>query len=357
MKILTVVGARPQFVKAAVVSKALHAHGGLTEILLHTGQHFDANMSDVFFEELGLPAPKHHLGIGGGSHAENTGRSMQGIEQVILAEKPDAVLVYGDTDSTLAGALAAAKVNVPVAHVEAGLRSFNRTMPEEINRLVTDHLSTILFTPSGVAGQNLAREGITGAKVHQVGDVMYDAVRLFGAISDRKVAIVAKLGVASGQYVLSTIHRKENTDHPENLKAVLDGLAVGGRPVILPLHPRTRRRLEEFKIAVPASIRVIDPVGYLEMLQLSRHAGLIVTDSGGLQKEAYFHGVPCLVLRGETEWTELVQIGATRLVGTDVARIAEGIKQPPRAESAQPVYGAGDSSDKIAAILTQAKLR
>jgi UDP-GlcNAc3NAcA epimerase len=351
MKILTVVGARPQFIKAAVVSKALQARPGLAEIMLHTGQHFDANMSDIFFDELELPAPKYHLGIGGGTHAENTGRSMQGIEQAIFTEKPDAVLVYGDTDSTLAGALAAAKVNVPVAHVEAGLRSFNRAMPEELNRVVTDHLASWLFTPSAVAVKNLRYEGIDSRRVHQVGDVMHDAVRLFGVISDRKVSILPKLGLSPGAYVLATVHRKENTDDPRNLRAVMAGLAAAGQTVVLPLHPRTRRRLEEFGIPLSPAIQVIDPVGYLEMLQLSRHARLIVTDSGGLQKEAYFHGVPCLVLRVETEWTELVEIGATRLVGTDAERITRAICEPAGKMRVESVYGAGDSAERIAAVL------
>lgn len=353
MRICTIVGARPQFVKAAVVSRALRRQAGVTELLIHTGQHFDANMSKIFFDELGIPQPSHHLGVGGGSHAHNTGRAMEGIEKVIADERPDLVLVYGDTDSTLAGALAAAKACVPLAHVEAGLRSHNRRMPEEVNRVVTDHLSTLLFAPSKVAENNLAREGISGDKVHVVGDVMYDAVLVYAESARQRSTVLSRLGLTPGDYLLATIHRKENTDDATRLAGLFAGLASSGRPVVLPLHPRTRKRLDEHRITLPSSVQVIDPVGYLDMLQLSRCAAVIATDSGGLQKEAYFLGVPSLVLRDETEWVELVEIKATRLVGADPRRIADALAQTRTRVEFRAIYGESGSSDRIAAALVQ----
>lgn len=313
MKLLTVVGARPQFVKAAVVSRALAQDGSIKEVLLHTGQHFDAALSDVFFKELGLPEPDYNLGIGGGTHGQNTGRMLEGIERVLLDERPDWVLVYGDTDSTLAGALAAVKLHVPVAHVEAGLRSFNRRMPEEINRVLTDHASDLLFAPTPTAVENLKNEGLSGERVSWVGDVMFDAALYFGDRADETSQILKQLNLAPGSYVLATVHRAENTDNLARLQAIFDGLARVSKeiPVVLPLHPRTRKALDRAGMLaqVGEQIKLIDPVGYIDMVALEKNARLIATDSGGVQKEAYFYGVPCVTLRDETEWVELVEAG------------------------------------------------
>lgn len=351
-KILTVVGARPQFVKAAVVSRALADHGGLHEVIVHTGQHFDDNMSTVFFDELDIPKPAHHLGIGGGSHGANTGRALEAVERVMLDEQPDIVLVYGDTDSTLAGALAAAKLCIPVAHVEAGLRSFNRRMPEEVNRVLTDHVSELLFAPSAAAIDNLAREGIGGSKVYSVGDVMYDAVLAFTPVAERRSDVLASLGLAAQAYALVTLHRKENTDDATRLRSILDGLQRSGLPVVLPLHPRTRNRLTDFGIRPGPRIRVVDPVGYFDMMLLERNARLIATDSGGVQKEAYFHGVPCVTMRDETEWVELVELGVNRLVGADADAIAAALERPPVvAGVTRGAYGDGHSAARIASML------
>lgn len=350
MKILTIVGARPQFVKAAVVSRALEA-ASVDEVLLHTGQHFDANMSDLFFSELSIPEPRYNLGIGGGSHAANTGRAMEGIEKVIEAEEPDVVLVYGDTDATLAGAVAAAKLFVPVAHVEAGLRSFNRRMPEEVNRVLTDHVSNFLFAPTEVAVANLRREGILEAAIHLPGDVMYDAVLHYGAMASDKSHVLDDLKIEPRKYILATVHRKENTDDPGRLSGILDGLAAAGQQVILPLHPRTRNRLSEMGMMLPVNVRSIDPVGYLDMLQLQSNARMIATDSGGMQKEGYFNGVHCAVLRDETEWTELIDNGFNRLVGTDADAIARTLNETDWPVADDALYGDGRAGEFIAHIL------
>ena len=357
MKILTIVGARPQFVKAAVVSKALAARAGVQEILVHTGQHFDVSMSDVFFRELGIPAPAHHLGIGGLAHGAMTGRMLEALELVMQQEKPDRVLVYGDTNSTLAGALAAAKLKIAVAHVEAGLRSFNRAMPEEINRVVTDHLSSLLFAPTGQAMENLRREGIAAASIVRTGDVMYDAALAFGEIAGKHSRILEAHGLAPRSYFLATVHRAENTDDPVRLRALFQGLAdVSARhPVVLPLHPRTRKLLAGLNLPVPASLRMIEPVGFLDMLVLEKNALSIATDSGGVQKEAYFHRVPCVTLREETEWVELIEAGANRLAPPrDAATVAHAIEaslQTPARAFDGELYGRGDAAQKIAASL------
>ena len=352
MKILTIVGARPQFVKAAVVSQAISKSRGLKEILLHTGQHFDANMSDVFFEQLSLPPPAYNLGIGGGTHAQNTGRAMEGIEAVLLDERPDWVLVYGDTDSTLAGTLAAAKCHIPVAHVEAGLRSFNRRMPEEINRVVTDHIAEVLFAPSKSAVENLRREGIADDKVKMIGDVMVDAVHTFTAIAEKRSAVLSRLGLERGGYVLATLHRQENTDDPERLAAILAGFGQSEFPIVLPLHPRTRKRLDQLGLALPSTTTIIDPVGYLDMMVLEANAEVIATDSGGVQKEAYLHGVPCITLRDETEWTELVSIGANQLVGADARSIAAALGSARFPSVDRTIYGTGQASEAIATFFS-----
>lgn len=344
--IATIVGARPQFIKAAVVALALQK-AGVAETIVHTGQHFDPNMSDVFFSELGIPRPAYNLGIGGGTHGQNTGRMIEAVEAVLLESKPDWVLVYGDTDSTLAGALAAAKLHIPVGHVEAGLRSFNRKMPEEINRVLTDHVSTVLFAPTEVAIRNLAKEGVMGGWVRLVGDVMYDAALHFGARAESESAILDRLGLRPRAYALATIHRAENTDSRERIAAILTGLAESGLEFVLPLHPRTRKRLADFDIRPPGNVTIIDPVGYLDMVMLEKHALLIATDSGGVQKEAFFHRVPCVTLRDETEWTELVDAGWNRLAGgaAVAAAIGEALSATPREITP---YGDGNAAILIA---------
>jgi len=352
MKVVTVVGARPQFIKAAIVSRAFRDHTGVSEVLVHTGQHFDQNMSGIFFDELSIPEPDHHLGIGGGSHGQNTGRMIAAIEAVLIDEKPDWVLVYGDTDSTLATAVAAAKLVIPLVHVEAGLRSFNRAMPEEINRILTDHCSSLLFAPSQAAMDNLTGEGLGGAKAHLVGDVMYDAALHFVGLARDYANRLHAIGMARGDYVLCTMHRKENVDNADRLLGIVAGLAASKRRIVLPLHPRTRARLASFEIALPANVQVIDPVGYLEMIALESNAAVVVTDSGGVQKEAFFHRVSCVTLRDETEWVELVEAGVNRLVGTDPALIAEAIAQsvdPARFDV--DLYGGGTAAPRIAAAL------
>jgi UDP-GlcNAc3NAcA epimerase len=336
-----------------MVSRALAKRSELEEIIVHTGQHFDSNMSDVFFDELKIPAPRYNLGIGGGSHGENTGRALEAVEKVIQDENPALVMVYGDTDSTLAGALAAAKLCIPVAHVEAGLRSFNRRMPEEVNRVVTDHISTVLFVPSQTAVRNLAQEGIDDAKVHFVGDVMFDAVRMFSEVAARQSRILDDLALKSKGYVLVTVHRKENTDDPVRLKSIVDGLNQCESPVVLPLHPRTQKRLIELGGHLNPGIRVIKPVGYLDMQWLEHNARVIATDSGGVQKEAYFHGGPCLTLRDETEWVELIESGFNRLVGADAAKIAAGLRQGALPGVPCLIFGAGEAAGAIAGVLAR----
>jgi UDP-GlcNAc3NAcA epimerase len=359
MKVTTIVGARPQFIKAAVVSRALAALG-IDETIVHTGQHFDDRMSDVFFREMGIPAPAHNLGIGGLSHGAMTGRMLEGIESVIRADTPDWMLVYGDTNSTLAGALAAVKLHIRVAHVEAGLRSFNRAMPEEINRVLTDHASDLLFAPTRTAVANLRNEGIDAARIREVGDVMYDASIVFGRIADAQSRILETLGLEPGAYLLATVHRAENTDDAARLRAVFAGLAEASRhyPVVLPLHPRTRSMLAKAGIAVADRVRLIEPLGFLDMMMLEKHARLIATDSGGVQKEAYFHRVPCVTLRDETEWIELVEAGANRLApphdAPTIARAIEaGLATPASAFSGANLYGSGDAAAKIAGQLGQ----
>lgn len=350
MKIATVIGARPQFIKAAVVSRAFRAHRPeVREILIHTGQHYDANMSAVFFAELDIPQPDYNLGIGGGSHGRNTGRMIESIEEVLLREKPDRVLVYGDTDSTLAGTLAAVKLHIPVAHVEAGLRSFNRRMPEEINRVLTDHAADLLFTPTDTATRNLADEGIGGERVRQVGDVMYDAALYYGERAEQRSRILEQLHLEAKTYVLVTLHRAENTGDRDRMRSILDGFAASEQAIIWPLHPRTRHCLERFGLQLPVNVRAIDPVGYLDMVMLERNATVIATDSGGVQKEAYFYRVPCVTLREETEWVELVETGWNRLVTPyDDERIAQELcRTEPASPSHHELFGNGRAGRHI----------
>jgi UDP-GlcNAc3NAcA epimerase len=352
MKILSVVGARPQFVKAAPVGRALD-RAGITEVLLHTGQHYDPEMSGVFFEELGIRHPHYNLEAGSGSHATQTAAMLVGIEDVLVKEHPAVVLIYGDTNSTLAGAIAASKLHVPVAHVEAGLRSFNRAMPEEINRIVADALSALLFCPTGVAARNLEREGIT-AGVHIAGDVMYDAV-LWAAdrVGIGTPEVVSRLGLAPGEYLLATVHRASNTDDPASLAAITAALSKSDETVVFPVHPRTRKAIATSGIVLGGNVMPIEPVSYLEMIALEKHARAILTDSGGVQKEALWLGVPCITLRDETEWVETVESGWNTLAGTDTARILAALRKPPPHGAPPQPYGDGRAAERIVEILRQ----
>ena len=353
MKVITIVGARPQFIKAAVVSRAFKAHARIEEKIIHTGQHFEAGMSDIFFEEMAIPQPAFHLGIHSLPHGAMTGRMTERIENVLLAEKPDAVLVYGDTDSTLAGALAAVKLHIPIAHVEAGLRSFDRPMPEEINRILTDHVSRWLFCPTDTAVENLKREGIGvpttdgSAYIHRCGDVMQDAALFY---SPRARAPQTEL---PAEFMLCTIHRPANTDNAARLMSIIKALeTIGGQlPVVFPLHPRTRQQLLACHYDLCASpIRFIEPVGYLEMVYLLDRCRLVATDSGGLQKEAYFFGKYGLTLRDRTEWTELVENGYNLLCGADADRILsafEALLKRPAMDKSRALYGDGHAGEAI----------
>ena len=347
---LSIVGARPQFIKAAPVGRAL-AEAGINEVLLHTGQHYDPQMSEVFFTELGIQEPDYNLGVGSGSHGAQTAAMLTGIEEVLLRERPDWLLIYGDTNSTLAGALAAAKLGVRVAHVEAGLRSYNRAMPEEINRVVADSLSTLLFCPTEVAVENLAREGITEG-VHIVGDVMYDAVLWAAERADD--GILAKLGVQDKGYILATIHRASNTDDPGNLRGIMTALEQACAPVIFPAHPRTRKALEAHGANPGPNVILTEPVSYVEMLALEKHAQAIVTDSGGVQKEALWLGVPCITARDETEWVETVECGWNTLTGADPERILAALAAPKPGTAPPSIYGDGHAAVRIAEIIRNA---
>jgi UDP-GlcNAc3NAcA epimerase len=360
MKIVTVVGARPQFVKAATLSAAIVAHQrrgtSVDEVMVHTGQHYDQNMSQIFFDQLEVPRPKYNLAVGSGPHGAMTGKMLGAIEQVLLDEKPDWLLVYGDTNSTLAGALAAAKLHVPVCHVEAGLRSFDKRMPEEVNRILTDHLSELLLCPTWAAVVNLKNEGVTRG-VHHVGDVMYDAALMFAKVAAPVADVLARYGVTSKRYLLATVHRAENTDDPDRLEGILAALvnlANESRPVLLPLHPRTRHKLKtcrlESLLARNPALKTVEPVSFLDMIVLEQQAELILTDSGGVQKEAYFQGVPCVTLRDETEWVETVDAGWNQLAGADPVRIEQAVaaSRPGRAIDE---YGNGDAAARVLELL------
>jgi UDP-GlcNAc3NAcA epimerase len=361
MKVMSVVGARPQFIKAASVSRAMAHWPGqpIHEVLVHTGQHHDDNMSQVFFDELGIPAPAHNLMIAGGGHGDMTGRMLQALEPVMLAHRPDWVLVYGDTNSTLAAALAGAKLHVPLAHVEAGLRSFNKRMPEEINRAVADRVCDLLLCPTAAAVANLAAEGRRDG-VFLVGDVMYDAALFFGTLAQQRSRVLDDLRLGAGDYALATCHRAENTDDPVRLAQIFSALGQlsGQLPVVLPLHPRTRRiALEQGLPDLPASVRVLEPLPYLDMVALERSARLILTDSGGVQKEAYFFRVPCLTLREETEWVETVSMGWNRLVPAHAASIVQAamlaVAPTTLDGSASAPYGDGHAAEAIVKLLLE----
>ena len=340
LRVLTVVGARPQFIKAAPVSRAIAACDGISQILVHTGQHFDPGMSQIFFEELGLEAPRINLGIHGGGHGEMTGKMLAALERIIIAERPHLVLVPGDTNSSLAGALAAAKLDVPIAHLEAGLRSFNRRMPEEINRVLTDRLSTLLLCPTETAVVNLRREGIIDG-VHNIGDVMYDAA-CFAAAASRRSQILDRLGLVERSYALATVHRAESTESKAALAEILEFLRRQARDriIVFPIHPRTRKRITEWRLDL-GDILACEPFGYLDMHRLLRSAVAVFTDSGGLQKEAYFHKVPCVTMRSETEWEETIKAGWNRLW--------KGPDYEPRQEIS--AYGDGHAADRAVELL------
>jgi UDP-GlcNAc3NAcA epimerase len=367
VKILTVLGARPQFIKAAAVSRAVQSRAdsggdGPREVIVHTGQHFDGNMSQVFFDQLGIPRPAHNLGISGLSHGAMTGRMLEGIEALVDAERPDWVLVYGDTNSTLAGALAATKLHVPVAHVEAGLRSFNTRMPEEINRVVVDRISTALFCPTATAVDNLRAEGVTQG-VHDVGDVMYDVALFYAERAGVESDCLRRLGVEPRGYALVTWHRPENTDDIGRLRGIVSALEATARhlPLVVPLHPRTRMRLMEHGLLDRlAGVIVTEPLPYLDMVLLEQSARMILTDSGGVQKEAFFYQIPCITMRDETEWTETVALGANRLVGASPERIVAAAEDAMEAgftaTEARP-YGTGDAAERIVEVLMRAALR
>ncbi len=352
MKLFTVIGVRPQFIKAAPVSRALREHG-VEEHLIHTGQHHDAEMSSIFFEELGIREPAHHLGIHGGTHGAMTGAMLEGLERLMLAEKPDAVMVYGDTNSTMAGALAAAKLHISVVHVEAGLRSFNRRMPEELNRICTDHLSDLLFCSSGEGVTNLKNEGITRG-VHVAGDVMADSLQqaMTGSQGTERLEKLTTSEERAEGFALMTAHRAENTDDPERLAGLFEGLHRWGGRAVFPVHARTRNVMAKLGMSLPENVRGIPPLGYFDMAALLEGCTMVATDSGGLQKEAYWAHRPCIILRDETEWVEIVQNGWGLICGADAAKIEAALRNPPRSATHPQLYGGdGGASSRIAGIL------
>ena len=348
MKVLTILGARPQFIKAAAFSRAIKNYPNIKEVIVHTGQHYDQNMSDIFFQEMDIPTPQYKLNTGGKTHGAMTGQQLEQIEDILILENPDIVLVYGDTNSTLAGALAAVKLHIPVAHVEAGLRSYNRQMPEEINRILTDQISSYLFVPSIKSKQNLINEGISEDKIFIVGDIMYD-VSIFYKEKMIKPNWFDELKLRS--YALCTIHRAENTDDIKKLKGIFKGLSDSGKDIILPLHPRTLKKIEEHDIAIASNINIVQPVGYLEMIWLEVNSDLVITDSGGVQKEAYFHNKFCITLRDETEWVELVENKVNVVVGSNAEAIKESIIRSVSINNDSLIYGNGDTAVKIIAEL------
>lgn len=353
LKIVTIIGARPQFIKAAAVSRLLRDDAD--EIILHTGQHYDENLSKVFFDELDIPNPEYNLGVGSGTHGVQTGEMLGKIEAVLIDTQPDWVIVYGDTNSTLAGALAAAKLHIKVAHVEAGLRSFNRRMPEEINRILTDHISDLLFCPSDVAVHNLANEGIKEMAII-VGDVMADSLCFAAEKAEKQSDILESLGLKPSQYYLATVHRAENTDDPIRLKNIFDALTSLDMKVVFPIHPRTRQAVENYRYQdyfSASNIELINPLGYLDMVRLEGSARMILTDSGGIQKEAYWLQVPCVTLRGETEWVETVQSGWNKLAGGDKENILEKVLHFKVPENYPTLYGDGKAARKIIDILNK----
>jgi UDP-GlcNAc3NAcA epimerase len=382
MRILTVVGARPQFIKAAALSRAIRGPfaGRIEEHILHTGQHYDQGMSDVFFAEMGIPQPAFRLNIGSSSHGEQTGRMLEGIEKVCLELKPDAIVVYGDTNSTLAGALAGVKLHIPVVHIEAGLRSHNKRMPEEVNRIMADHSSTLLYTPTGTGATNLLHEGflslddaqakgrcdLDNPYVVRCGDLMYDNTLHYGTEAERHMPLLGRLGLSGTPYLLATIHRPQNTDDPATLLGILGALREcaiqSGQRVVIPMHPRTSNILRErmgqdwAALQADAAMCIIDPVGFLEMLLLQRHASMVLTDSGGVQKEAYFMQKPCVILRPETEWKEIVGAGCAMLAGSDPQQIVSAfsiMRSKAGTLSYPPIFGDGHAAEHICATMLE----
>lgn len=352
IKVVTIVGARPQFIKAAMLSNHFKENNS-KEVLVHTGQHYDSNMSSVFFNELVIPRPNYHLQVGSDTHGKQTGKMLLEIESILMKENPDVVLVYGDTNSTLAGALAACKLHIPIAHVESGLRSYNRKMPEEVNRVLTDHVSTWLFCPTHAAVKNLSNEGINKG-VHLTGDIMYDALIHYQKIALSKSDILTRLDIKPGRYYVSTIHRAENTDDKKRLKSILEALNQLDMPVILPLHPRTKERIKRFNLEHLIStkkIKVMEPVSYIDMIALQSQAKAILTDSGGVQKEAYLLGVPCITLRDETEWGETVDARWNQITGADTQKIIESVEDMYVPSNHPNIFGDGTTTKKIYEIL------
>ncbi|MFE8701698.1 non-hydrolyzing UDP-N-acetylglucosamine 2-epimerase [Cytobacillus sp. FJAT-54145] len=349
MKIITILGARPQFIKAAPVSRVLREKH--TELIVHTGQHYDSNMSDIFFEELNIPKPDYYLRVGSGNHGKQTGEMLEKIEEIVVAENPDYVMVYGDTNSTLAGALVAAKLHVPVIHIEAGLRSFNKKMPEEVNRIMTDHVSEFLFCPTDTAVHNLKNENITH-NVFNIGDVMYDAVLYNKELAEEKSTILSEHGLDKKGYHLITIHRAENTDDVQNMNNILEAFSKIEEVKVWPIHPRTKHKLAGYGLDLDSipNLKVIDPVGYLDMLTLEANALKIVTDSGGVQKEAYFMKVPCVTVREQTEWVETLEEDANILVGTDVGKLLDAVRKEV-SPSYRDAFGDGHASEKIVELI------
>lgn len=368
MKIVTIIGARPQIIKAAALSRAIKNHyaDSIQEIIVHTGQHYDENMSEVFFDELQIPRPDYNLHVGSASHGVQTARMIEGIEEILLKEKPDFIVLYGDTNSTLAGAVAASKILIPIVHIEAGLRSFDKAMPEEINRIVCDHCSTLLFSPTKAGYDNLRREGfpidneapytIDNPKVFHCGDIMYDNSLYFSSVAAAKTDIIGRLGLSNNAFVLATIHRNANTDDPERLSAIFQSIVKIAQEtnIVLPLHPRTAKLLktnlsEELQQALQScgKLKLIEPVSFLEMIELERNAQLIMTDSGGVQKESYFFGKPCIILRPETEWVEIVETGNAILVDADESRIMAAWKHFSEQHTAAfpPIFGDGHAAE------------
>jgi len=354
MKIVSIIGARPQFIKAAPISFALRK-AEISEFILHTGQHYDKMMSAVFFDEMGIPKPDLNIDVRSGSHGYQTGQMLIAIEQALLDVVPDKVLIYGDTNSTLAGALASRKLQIPLAHIEAGLRSFNRTMPEEINRIIADHCADILFCPTPTAVDNLKKEGIIEG-VQLVGDTMVDALLQFITIAENKSSVLTALDLQTDDYYLATIHRPYNTDDPDKMANIMTALGSLDRHVILPLHPRTKTKLADIfgedQLDFMQNVRLIGPLGYLDMLLLEKNARMILTDSGGVQKEAYILGVPCITLRPETEWTETVSAGWNTIVGTSKSKIIAATQKPKPKNVSEPIFGNGDAAQKIVTIIS-----
>lgn len=372
IKIITIIGARPQIIKAAALSRAIHNHfqDQITEIIVHTGQHYDENMSEIFFQELGIPQPDYNLGVGSASHGVQTARMIEGIEAILLKEKPDYLVLYGDTNSTLAGAVAASKIHVPIVHIEAGLRSFNKSMPEEINRILCDHCSTLLFSPTKTGYDSLIKEGFNpdamapfhadNPKIYHCGDVMYDNSLYFAGIAESGSTILKDYHLVSNQFILSTIHRNNNTDEPLRLnsifKALLHIAELSKQKIVLPLHPRTAKMLPQIlenelykRVQSGNEIVLIPPASFLGMIVLEKNASLVITDSGGVQKEAYFFGKNCIILRPETEWTELVEVGAAILADADENRIVSAWKhfQLTEKQLFAPIFGNGKAAEFI----------